>query len=274
MKRKNVHILIVTILLFASLLTAIFASNNLEQSKKVAFTVKSDKNNISLGEIVSLEFEFVNEGESAVRIPSGGVMAGNTEIFIAKKGESYRRYFRSDWGRKNEKVITLASNQKHKIDDTNATILWNGKPDYSHLNSDAAKRADKQDNRILTDYAFPDAGTYLVKATSCLIDELKGCSVPIESKPIEIKVSEPVGEDLEVWNQIKGNRGLAMLMQKGEFDTGKEAEKQQLTNGVEQILEKYPNSIYSSYLKPNLEKYKTNEARRNDFYKNVKQKPE
>lgn len=268
----------VSSLLLASLLTAIFASNNLGQSEKIAFTVKSDKNNISLGEVVNLEFEFFNQGETAVQIPNGGVMAGNIEVFIAKKGESYRKYFRSDWGRIDGEVdlITLAPNQNRKIDNTNATILWNGKPNYSHLNPDAAKRADKQDNKILTDYAFPDAGIYLVKAASCLIDELKGCSISIESEPIEIRVNEPVGEDLEVWNQIKGNRGIAMLMQKGLFDTGKEVEKQKLTTQVEQIIERYPNSIYSSYLKPNLEKSRARETKRDEFYKNIKpsQKPE
>lgn len=273
MKRRNVHILAVAILLLTSLLTAIFASSNLAQSGKVSFQIKIDKNNISLGEIVNLEFEFTNDGEAAVQIPSGGVMTGNIEVFIAKKGESYRKYFRSDWGRKNERVATLLPNQKHKTDSTNATILWNGKPNYSHLNPDAAKRADKQDNKILTDYAFPDAGKYLVKATSCLIDEVKGCSTFIESKPIEIIVNQPIGEDLEVWNQIKGNRRIAMLMQNSSFSTGKDTEEQ-LTKQVEQILEKYPNSVYSSYLKPNLEKARAREAKRDEFYKNIKQKPE
>jgi hypothetical protein len=63
-------------------------------------------------------------------------------------------------------------------------------------------------------------------------------------------------------------------MQKGGFDAGKEAEKEKLATQVEQIYVKYPNSIYSSYLKPNLAKYKANEARRNEFYKNMRQKPE
>jgi len=274
MKRKNVHILVVATLLLGSLLTAIFASNNLEQSKRVTFTVKSDKNNISLGEVVSLEFEFFNEEENNVQIPGGGVMAGNIEVFVAKKGEGFRKYFRSDWGRKNENIVTLAPNQKHKIDDTDATILWNGKPSYSHLNPDAAKRADAQDKRILTDYAFPSTGTYFVKAVTCLIDGSNGCSIPVESEPIQVVVNEPVGDDLEVWNQIKGNREIALLMQKGGFSTGKEAEKEKLTKQVEQIIVRYPNSIYSSHLKPNLEKFRARETKRDEFYKTIKQKPE
>lgn len=278
MKRKNVQILAVTTLLVTGLMTAIFASNNSGQLERVFFKVEADKNTISLGEIVNLEFEFSNLGETAVQIPDGGVMAGNIEVFIAKKGESYRKYFRSDWGRLDGEVnvITLAPNRSHKIDDTSATIFWNGKPNYSHLNSDAAKRADMQDNRILTDYAFPDAGMYSVKATACLIDEKKGCSIPLESKPIEIKVNEPVGNDLKVWNRIKGNREIALLTQNNSFSTGKEDEKTKLSAQVEQIVIDYPNSIYSAYLKRSLEEFKMREAKRNEFYKNMRlnRKPE
>lgn len=278
MKRKNVYALIVITCLITSLLTAIVASNNLEEKEKIALRLKANKNNISLGEPIQLEFEFFNESTTSVRIPTGGVMAGNIEIFIAEKGENYRKYFRSDWGRLDGEVtmVKLEPNQKHKIDNTNATILWNGKPNYSHLNPEAARRADAQDKRILTDYAFPNAGIYLVKVVSCLFDETNRCSIPVESKPVEIKVAEPTGDDLEVWNQIKGNRAIAMLIQRGSFYKEKEAEKEQVINQVEQVVQSYPNSVYSSYLKPNLEKYRENEAKRNEAYKNMRkgQKPQ
>jgi hypothetical protein len=274
MKSKNGFLMSVTILLLTGLLTFIFANSSWQQqSSNVSLTIAADKNNIYLGEVLNLQFEFTNLGETSVKVPNNGVMGGNVEILITKKGESFRKYFRSDWGRKDGElnVLFLGPKQRHKIDDPNATILWNGRPDYSHLNPDAAKRAGKQDNRILTDYAFPDAGTYLVKAVSCLIDELNGCSIPIESEPIEIKVNQPIGEDLEVWNRIKGNRGIAMLMQKGSLDTGNEAAKEELISQVKQIIETHPNSVYSGYLKSNLEKFKAKEAKRNEFYKNIKQ---
>lgn len=272
-ERTFIYTIVVSVLLLASLLTAIFASSGSGRPEGVVFTATSDKNEILLGEVVNLEFEFTNLSPTSVRIPVGGVMAGNIQVLVAKKGGSFRKYFRSDWGRLDGEVnsLTLAPNQRQKVDSSNATILWNGKPDYSHLNAVAAEAASKQDNRILTDYAFPEAGTYLVKATSCLIDELRGCSIPVESEPIEIRVHEPIGEDLEVWNQIRGNREIAMLMQKGLFTSGKETEREQNTTLVEQIIVRHPNSVYSNYLKVNLANSRIRGAKRDEFYKDIKQ---
>jgi len=62
-------------------------------------------------------------------------------------------------------------------------------------------------------------------------------------------------------------------MQNDGFNTGKEEEKQQLIEKVEQIVGRYPDSIYSKYLKPNLEKYKADELRRKEFFQKVMKKP-
>lgn len=271
MKRKKMHILI-GILSLASLLMAIFAIGSLGQSESVSFKVETDKDSIFLGEVVNLKFELINNGSDAVRFPDGGVMAGNIEILIAKKGESYRKYFRSDWGRADGevKIVSLAPKQRYEIDSTGAAILWNGKPNYSHLNSEAAKRADQQDNQILTDYAFPDEGTYLVKAAFCLMSEQKGCSIPIESEPTEIYVKPPINEDLEVWNSIKGKREIALLMQLGDFGTSDDQKKSRLITEVERILQQFPTSVYSRYLKPNLEKFKENDEKRQKFKEGLK----
>ncbi len=83
----------------------------------------------------------------------------------------------------------------------------------------------------------------------------------------------PPNTDTIIPPSAKGNKEIAYLMQKGGFDTGKEAEKERLTNQVEQIIVQYPNSIYSSYFKPNLEKYKADEIRRKDNIERSKIKP-
>lgn len=267
--KKSIYMATAT---FAALLLIVpWTINGLTQTRTADLSLKgkTEKESIILGEPVSVEFEFANGGDSSVKVAGSGVESGGLKIFIAQQqnGE-YKEYFIGDWGRKRGKYISLEPNQSIKY--KGARILWNGKPDVSHLNERAAK--DRLKGKITTEYALPEPGVYFIKGLSYFGEN----ATPIESAPIKIVISEPVGDDLEVWNQIKGNREIAMLMQKGGFSTGEEMEKQQLTNQVEQIIEKYPNSIYSGYLKPNLEEYKAKEVKRNEFYKNIKQaqKPE
>jgi hypothetical protein len=123
---------------------------------------------------------------------------------------------------------------------------------------------------ITTDYAFPEPGEYFIKGISYIGEN----STPIESKPIKVIIKAPTGDDLEVWNKIKGNKQIAVLMQRGEITVEKETERQKFATQAEQISEQFPNSVYSSYLKSKLEKYKVDEIRRNETYKNITRKPE
>lgn len=210
---------------------------------------KTNKENFILGEPVTVEFEFINEGDDSVKVAGSGVESGGLKIFIAQgQDREYKEYFIGDWGRKHGQYISLEPKQLHRF--KGATILWNGKPNVSHLNETAAARVLK--GKITTEYAFPEPGVYFIKGLSYFGEN----ATPIESEPIKVVIEEPVGDDLDVWNQIKGNKEIAYLMQHSAFDTGKEAKKEQLNNQVEQIFVQYPNSIYSSYLKSNLEKYK------------------
>lgn len=273
-KMKNKKIIYIATSIFIALSLCVSWSIVIFTQAKTAktdlsFKGKANKETLILGEPITVEFEFTNTGESPVLIGAQGVEVGSLKIFIARSQDGeYKEYFGSGWGRKRGKEILLAPKQSHKYKEV--AILWNGKPNVSHLNEDAAKRILA--GKITTEYALPEPGVYFIKGLSYIGEN----ATPIESEPIKIVVNEPIGDDLIIWNQIKGNKEIAYLMQKGGFDTGKEVEKQQLANKVEQIFEQYPNSIYLSYLKPNLEKYKANEAKRNEFYKNIKQpqKPE
>lgn len=238
------------------------------ESADVSFKGKASKENFVVGEPIIVGFEFINTGENPAVVGSGGVETGGLKIFIANKTGEYKEYFASGWGRLQGYQINLQPKQTLKYPE--ATILWNGKPNVSHLNEDAAKRVLA--GKITTEYALQEPGVYFIKGVSYVGEE----ATPIESEPIQIVINEPVGDDLKVWNQIKGNREIAYLMQKDSFDIGKDETKTKLVNEVEQIVQKYPNSIYSGYLGKSLEKFKANEAKRSEFYKNMKQsqKPE
>lgn len=268
MKNKKNNYIVISI--FIAFLVCVCWSiigftNNEVKAQNFTLTGKVNKETYILGEPIKIGFEFTNEAETPILIPSGGVEVGSLKIFITNKESEYKRYVGAGWGRKLGFPITLEPRKSHKYQEF--VILWSNKPDVSGLSEYAAKRV--LEGKITTDYAFPKLGVYFIKGLSYVGEN----ATPIESEPIQIVINEPVGDDLKVWEQIKGNREIALLMQTGEFDTNKEEEKTQLISKVEQILEQYPNSIYSSYLRPNLEKFKTNEARRKEMLEKAKTKP-
>lgn len=235
----------------------------------VSFAGESNKESFLLGEPVTFSFTFNNTGEKRVEVAAGGVDSGGLKIFIAdKEGGEYKEYFVGSWGRKRGGYHKLEPGQSFNL--SKVTVLWHGKPNVSHLNEDAARRLLA--GKLTTEYAFQEPGVYFIKGRSYFREN----ATPIESAPIRIEIKQPQGDDLEVWNQIKGNKEIAFLLQNASFDTDKGEMKQQLAEQVEQIILQHPNGVYSGYLRPNLEKYKADEARRNDAYKNMKlgQKPE
>lgn len=266
-KEKNYVIVFVFVVLAIGTLGVIGRSNWPVAPGNLLFAVRTDKEAVTLGEPIRLEWVLTNNGTEPLRVPAQGVESGSLKIYIAGEDGEYKEYLGSGWGRKRGTSVTLEPGQSQSYF---ATILWNGKPNVSHLNGAAASQVLA--GKITTEYALPKPGVYFIKGVSSIS---QGNS-ELGFKPTRIVVNQPTGDDLEVWNQIKGNGEIALLMQDGTFYTDKDEVKQQLTDQVEQIVVRYPQSVYSSYLKTNLEKYKAHEAQRNEFYKNMKvgQKPQ
>ena len=61
---------------------------------------------------------------------------------------------------------------------------------------------------------------------------------------------------------------IASMVQRSSFNTDDPSKKQARIAEVEQILKDYPDSVYSRYLRPNLEKYKANEITRKKVLEN------
>lgn len=246
----------------------------------LSFKGYANKETFVLGEPTSIEFKFSNNGKTSLAVHQLGVENGILKIFVAGQNGEYKRFWGYGWGQRLGRMLSLAPGESHSYRE--ATILYQGKIETEGLSEKAIR--SKLDGNVTTEYAFPEPGIYFIKGLSSYADIVPsfGSDLPpievksIESEPIKVVIKEPDGEDLEVWNQIKGNEEIALLMQAGSFNTSNEAAKEKLVSQVEQIIEKYPSSTYSMYLRPNLEKYKANEERRNKFYKNIKQsqKPE
>lgn len=271
MKIKNTKYVVTSII--AALLLGVFWSMvGFSQAKTetadLSFKGNVEKETFVLGEPIAVGFEIYNKGKTSISVHRGGVETGFLKVFIAGQDGEYKLYDGYGWGRILGRMFNLPPGESQKYKE--ATILYQGKIEVSHLNERAAE--EKLKGKITTEYALPEPGVYFIKGLSYFGEK----ATPIESEPIKVVIKEPVGEDLEVWNQIKGNAEIALLMQNDGFNTGKEAEKESLINQVEQIIEKYPTSIYSGYLKPNLAVYKAKEAKKNEFYKNIRQaqKPE
>ncbi len=260
MKKRKILAITVTAVFLWCVVWAVAGDVSNPQTGNGGLVLQSrlNKENYMLGEPVKAEFKLVNSGEATVVVPSGGVEVGSLKIFIAdKKNGEYKEYRGSGWGTETGRPLDLKPGLTHEYSEV--TILWNGKSKLIHFSEDEMKEALR--GRISTEYAFQVPGVYWVKGLSYFGTDFK----PIESDPIRIEIKEPAGEDLEVWKQIKGNREIAYLMQKGAFDTDIESNKRELISNLEQILIEHPGSVYSSYLRPNLEKFKADEIRRKEM---------
>ncbi|HMS39164.1 MAG TPA: hypothetical protein PKE69_02980 [Pyrinomonadaceae bacterium] len=235
---------------------------SVSENQKLSAKINSLKPSYILGEEVELNFKLyrTEDAEQNTQINQCGYL----RIQIAKENESYSDYFGSKW-----QTETCEVEIPQKVDnfsEMNERVLWNVKPEVSHLNSDAAKRVSK--GRIMTDYAFPSVGTYSIKAVLTLADENK---TKIESEPIQIRIIEPIGNDLKIWNSIKQNGEIAYFIQQGRFLTIKETETEKLAQQIEQIVADYPDGILAVQLNQSLGKFRFNEIKRKEFLENLKQ---
>jgi hypothetical protein len=261
MKNKNIRIFAMFgAVLALSLISLSMASltNSQTTTSDILLTGKTNKDKFLFGEPVKLSFDITNTGSSPLKVSKGGFDVGNFKVYIADKTLEYRQVFGFDWGNRcTFETVNLEPNQKHQYEASN--ILWNGKRDGSHFSPLA--NAEYAKERLVTDYIFENTGEHFIKGIT--LDK-------IESKPIKITIEEPKGEDLEIWNQIKGNKEIAFLMQSNQLNTSDSNEKAKLVNQVEQIIERYPNSTYSAYLKPSLEAFKANDVKLEEFKAKIK----
>ncbi|MGI8788055.1 MAG: hypothetical protein ACR2HG_09875 [Pyrinomonadaceae bacterium] len=236
-----------------------------ENSPTLTLKVSSEKQIYIPGEVAKLNFELVNDGNEPVKLPfRPDISTGYLSVWIAFSGQRFNRYNNTSWGKMEYNGPTLQPGQSFK---SQADILYNSKPDISRLNVDTIK--DSPEGAILSDYAFPEAGVYLVKAVLSFSD----IKLKVESEPIQIVVNKPIGEDLKVWNQIKDNGDIAYFMQKGATRTYQDAKAEKLLKEIEQITQQSPNSFLAGQMKQKLEKFRTDEETRKEMLEKAKVKP-
>ena len=231
-----------------------------EGSSPFALKVSSEKQAYVLGETVKLNFDLINEGDKPIHLLySPDVSTGYLKVLIASDGQEFNEYNNPTWGRNEKGGPNL---QPGQVFTSQADVLWNSKPQISR----------RVKGRILTDYAFPQAGVYLIKAVVSIPAKSSSDKLTrIESEPIQITINEPVGDDLEVWNLIKDKGDIAYFLQQGETPTFQDEKAEKLLREVEQISQKYPNSLLANKLRSRLEKFRIDEEKRKEWLEKAKQ---
>ena len=211
--------------------------------------ISSSKDNYLLGETVFLDFEVKNNSSTDIRVKGVDLDSNYVSIYIAFEGKAFKKYTHSRikegkwWMLKAGQIVTSRSG-----------ILWNFSPAKTSANLN-----DLEETHILTDYTFPEPGVYLIKAVWGIPSNEN--PIKVESKPIQILINEPVGDELKVWNKIKNRDDIAYFIQESDFKTSKPEEREKLLKEIEEITAKYPNSLLGNQIKQSLGKFSENEER-------------
>ena len=268
--KNNKAIAIFLVLLSCLLIVFINSESKIgySQSKNTNFSLSlnTPKQTYILGEKIQLDIKVEKQLQEVIVPQSSKARCGYLKIQVANETRNYKDYFGPKWQTENcEVVLPLNDNEAFKVKES---LLWNVKPEVSHLNKDAAKRKSK--GRIMTDYVFPEIGTYYIKTVLSFPDDIQP---KIESEPIKIIIEKPVGDDLEVWNEIKDDGGIAYFIETGNFLTSysKTEERDKLQQKIERIINTYPNSFYTESLRNSLRKFQAIEAKRQEFLQKIRQ---
>lgn len=228
----------------------------------VNLKAQPSKASFILGELVPMEISLRNEGTTDVMLRGFDIKSGYLRVWIADSAGNYAEYTNASWGNAKTPPVTLKAGREVV---SQATILANSIPEIGHLSSAAANRASE--GKILTKYAFPKAGTYYIKAV-LLIPGAEPTKV--ESAPIQITITDPIGEDLEVWDKMKDRTELAYFIQEGQVITTIEREKTKFLSEVDHLVANYPNSLLVNQIGFARDRFRANEAKRKEMSEKVK----
>lgn len=220
----------------------------------VRLSVSSAKETYIRGEIVKLTAHIENRGSEGIRVYTGRVDPNEgTVLFVSRDGTNYGQYLNTSYKGQGGGRAWVEPGENF---DKELEILWNLKPDVtgrSPLNVEEVTRG-----KILTDYVFPTAGTYLVKVVFLNVRDSQWRQLSnFESEPIEITVVEPRDDDLAVWRLIENRPDIAYFVQNTTIQkANSEAERVTRSRELRDIAQRYPNSIIARQIGQKLEEYR------------------
>jgi hypothetical protein len=268
MKHKKLILWLSGGLLF-SVFAGLFLTRHIVGSaQSLELQVKSAKTSYKLGEVIGLSFTLVNNGGKELAVNDCfGTASGLLGVMVAKNGAPFLTYNHPNWGTADADCRSVLK-PNAKLEAT-TRIFWNWKPKLEGLNKDVAKAA--ADNKILTDYVFPEPGVYQIKASYYISIGDQSAPTRIESEPLQIIIEEPLGEDAEVWKKIRDNGELGYFIQEGEFKTVKPEEREKLRQELVEISSQYPDSTLAKQIWRSLQWFDAKDAKRKSIQQKVKQ---
>lgn len=224
-----------------------------------------------LGIPSSFTFEIFNPTKRSISILNNLDGAdGYLEVSISKDGSDFQNYQGVRWGKGGDRksgIIALAPGRNIHHSEP---IFWNNKPVISNMIAkDVAERSIL--GKINSYYAFPEPGTYAVKASYRLHLSDGRDSIVVESNGISFNIAEPGEDDLKIWNSIKDNGDIAYFLQEGDIPVSgrKPEDRKKVILEIEAILNEYPDSIYAEPLRQSMAKFQANEAKRQEAMKKM-----
>jgi len=210
--------------LFGFLCTPVIAS----PYSDLKLQIKAEKENLVLGEPLLIESSIINLSDEAVNFSMGGP----PEFFISKDGLSFS-YYR----------------------DSEVAPIY--KPTFVELKPGEIKNLGKSTvlyyvSQVQKKVVFDVPGEYFVKAKYYVTPSNLKDYITLESDRIKIKVIEPSGIDKKIWDMICHNIEFVKFIHHGYASKQNEDE---VIKTLKQIIEKYPASTYTPYIKEALIKY-------------------
>jgi hypothetical protein len=268
MKHKKLIALLSGGLLFSVFAGLILTRHIAGSSQSLELQVRSQKTSYKQGEVVSLAFALVNNSSKELTVNDCfGTASGTLAVMVAKNGEPFLNYSHPNWGTA-DAVCRNVLKPSAKLE-TMTRIFWNWKPQLEGLNKDVAKAA--AENKILTDYVFPEPGVYQVKASYYVAIGEQTTQTRLESEPVQIIIEAADGEDAEVWKKIRDRGDIGYFIQEGEFKTAKPEEREKLRQELSEISSQYAGSTLAKQIGRSLQLVEAKEAKRKSV---LRQQPE
>lgn len=254
MKSKLIVYPIATILLL--LVTVATGFFTYGKSADLIMEIVSDRSFFLPGDPVEIRLKLKQPDQ----IVSSHSLCGFMKIYVAFGTRDFEEIISSGRLQIDECEVTLPSKGNIPVQ-LGRRLLWNYVPQTGHLNTDAAN--DFMKGKVTTHYVFQEPGTYKLKGVLYFIDEKM--IPPIESNEVLITVRQPEGEDLSVWEIIKGRSDIGYFLQTGDMlARGKKIERNDFQAEIEKILKSYPNSHYATNIREGLRALQTRESKRED----------
>ena len=227
-----------------------------QQALDLQLSLKSEKTTYFLGQPIPLLIELDNLSGNAIILPDTfDPVYGSLKISVHDDDRNVDfEYMNPNWGiLEPSGLVRIGANEKLE---NRVQLLSRVKADKSPA------------------YFFQSEGTYDLTA-SYQIQLTGGVANEVESQPIKVKLVKPVGENLKVWEKIKDNAEIGYFMQWSDFTIPfyRDKDRLRLQDEVEQLIRTYPDSLYSDYLRSNLEKYRASEEKRQVFRKKALSEP-